>query len=339
MNQLPAATMDYRELYQIVTGPVKTRLMMTGIELRVFKRLETFRSAEDVARELDAHPENTRCFLDALVTIDLLEKENGLYRNLPITQTFLSEASPGYRGALFQMIEMRCVDPLEDLTRLVKEGPAGEDAERDFASQELWAELTRTSAAWAMGTVGRKVAGILSELPGYSDFEKMLDLGDGHGIFALYIVNQHPFMKGTIFDRAPVVEVARHFIEKYAMGERVDVAAGDYMTDDIGTDNDLIWASSTLNFAKWDLDTLIKKIYRAVKPGGYFVSFQDGMTHEHTKPDTMLGHLADRLKTGVDFSLDQGAVAESTLRCGFRSVRSRTIDTPMGAMDMDIARK
>jgi hypothetical protein len=27
------------------------------------------------------------------------------------------------------------------------------------------------------------------------------------------------------------------------------------------------------------------------------------------------------------------------LRCGFRSVHSQTIDTPMGAMDLDIARK
>jgi hypothetical protein len=63
------------------------------------------------------------------------------------------------------------------------------------------------------------------------------------------------------------------------------------------------------------------------------------MPHERTKPDTMVGHLADQLTTGVDFSLDQGAVAKSALRCGFRRVRSRTIETPMGPMDMDIARK
>jgi hypothetical protein len=111
------------------------------------------------------------------------------------------------------------------------------------------------------------------------------------------------------------------------------------MTDDIGEDYDLIWASATLNFAKWNMDALIGKIYKAVKPGGYFISFQDGMTHEHTKPDTMLGHLADQLTTGVDFSLDQEFVADTMIRCGFRSVRSRTIDTPMGAMDLDIARK
>ena len=48
------------------------------------------------------------------------------------------------------------------------------------------------------------------------------------------------------------------------------------------------------------------------------VAVGDYMTDEHTKPDTMLGHLADQLTTGVDFSLDQGVIADAALRCGFR---------------------
>ncbi|MCF8143052.1 MAG: hypothetical protein K9N21_03935 [Deltaproteobacteria bacterium] len=79
------------------------------------------------------------------------------------------------------MIEKRSVAPLKDLTRLVKEGPGGEEAARDFSSQELWTGLTRVSAAWAMGALGQKVARMLSALPGFSDFKKMLDLGGGHG--------------------------------------------------------------------------------------------------------------------------------------------------------------
>ena len=122
MNQLPETTLDYKGLYQVVIGPLKARLMMTGIELKVFNLLNDFVSAEDVARNIEAHPENTRRLLDALVTIDLLEKENGLYRNSSISQAFLVEGYPTYKGALFQMVDMRCVHPLKDLTRLVKEG-------------------------------------------------------------------------------------------------------------------------------------------------------------------------------------------------------------------------
>ena len=338
MKELPMMTMNYRKLYQIFAGSLKARLMMTGIELKVFNLLGNFCSAEDAARDMDTHPENTRHFLDALATIDLVEKKNGLYRNLPIAQTFLSEDSPGYIGAMLRMNE-QYVAPLQNMTRLVKEGPGGESADRGFASQELWAKVTRSSAAWVTSGMGLKVAGIISKLPGFPEFQRMLDLGGGHGMFALYIVNAHPFMKGIVFDRPAVVEIAREFICEYGMEDRLDVAPGDYMADDIGTDYDLIWASATLNFAKGNMDFLIEKLYRAIKPGGYFISFQDGMTHERTKPDTMLGHLADQFTTGVDFLLDQGLVADSMIRCGFKSVRSRTIDTPMGEMDLDIARK
>jgi SAM-dependent methyltransferase len=338
MKQLPMMTIDYGKLYQIFAGALKTRLMMTGIELKIFNLLETFCSAENAARNMGTHLDNTRRFLDALATIDLVEKKNGVYRNLPIAQTFLAESSPTYIGEMLQMNE-KYVDSLKNMTMLVKGGPVGEDAETKLASQELWAEVTRASAAWVMGGIGRRVAEIISGLPGFPEFQHMLDLGGGHGMFALYIVNAHPSLKGIVFDRPAVIEVAKEFIHEYGMENRVYVASGDYMADDIGTDYNLIWASATLNFAKRNMDFLIKKIYRAVKPGGYFISFQDGMTHEHTKPDTMLGHLADQLTTGVDFSLDQGFVADAMIRCGFSSVQSRTIDTSMGAMDMDIARK
>lgn len=339
MKALPMETKSYRDLYVILMGAARTRLMMSALELGLFNELHTFKPAEDIADCLGTDPGNTERFLDALAMIDLIEKKDGLYRNLPITQAFLTEGSPRSMGPLFQMIKRRCIDPLNNLTHLIKEGPAGESVDWEFAAPGLMAEDTRVSAAWVMGEVGRKVAEIISKLPGFSGFEKLLDLGGGHGVFALYIVGKHPTMKGTVFDRPAVVEVAKEFIHDYGMEERVDIATGDYMSDDIGDDYDLIWASSTLNSAKWDMDALITKLYRALKPGGYFISFQDGMTHEHTKPDTMLGHVADQLKTGVDLSLDQGLVAESAIRCGFERVRSRTIETPMGAMDMDIARK
>jgi hypothetical protein len=43
--------------------------------------------------------------------------------------------------------------------------------------------------------------------------------------------------------------------------------------------------------------------------------------------------------TGMDMGFDQGFIADSMLRVGFESVHSRTLDTPMGPMDLDIGRK
>ena len=43
--------------------------------------------------------------------------------------------------------------------------------------------------------------------------------------------------------------------------------------------------------------------------------------------------------TGQDMGFDQGFIADSMLRVGFRSVRSRTQEMAMGPMDLDIGRK
>lgn len=340
MSALPDSRGSYERFWRILMGPMSARLMMEAVEMGLFDQLNAFCDAAQVAARLDTHAENTRRFLDALVSIDLLEKRGGLYRNLPATRNFLVRGEPGYIGGLLRFAQGMCIDPLGELPDLVRQGPAALDSAGPAVEEEaLWAEAARSGAAWVMGEVGRTMAAVVARLDGFADFERMLDLGGGHGAFTLYFVDAHPTMKGVVYDRPAITPVAGEFIRQYGMAERVSVAAGDYLTDDIGSGYDLVWASSTLNFARFNLDPLMAKIHAALKPGGYFLSFQDGLTHEHTKPDVMLGFLPASLQTGLDYGFEQGAIAETMLRSGFRSVRSRTFDTPMGSMDLDIARK
>ncbi len=102
---------------------------------------------------------------------------------------------------------------------------------------------------------------------------------------------------------------------------------------------DLIWASNTLNFGKNDLDSLMKKIYDALNPGGVFISFCEGLTHERTKTDFVVLSMMSIALMGQDMCFEQGGIGDSMLRVGFKSVRSRTLDAPWGAADLDIGRK
>lgn len=339
MRSLPERSISGRPLLDMVNGQIKTQLLLTAIKLRIFNYLEEFSTPESIAGLINTHPGNTMRFLDTLAMIDLVEKKNGRYRNRPITSVHLVEDSPHYMGRMLDLIKRMSLDPLANIEEMVTNGPIPPTEAGDISNEELWASAAKDSAVWVYGEVGHMVAGIVSGLPGAEDMSRMLDLGGGHGMFALYIVSSSPVMKGIVFDRAPIVTVAQSFINDYGLQDRVSVQAGNYLTDDIGSGYDLIWASATLNFAKDNLDALINKIFSALNPGGYFISFQDGLTNEKTKPDTMLGHSIDMLRIGEDFSFTQGEIADAMVRCGFSTVRSKTIDTPMGAMDMDIARK
>ncbi|MDH5405926.1 MAG: methyltransferase, partial [Candidatus Aminicenantes bacterium] len=76
-----------------------------------------------------------------------------------------------------------------------------------------------------------------------------------------------------------------------------------------------------------------------LNPGGVFVAFHEGLTNERTKPDIHVLFSFSMALMGQDACFDQGFIADSMLSVGFKSVRSRTLDTSIGPMDLDIGRK
>jgi predicted TPR repeat methyltransferase len=180
---------------------------------------------------------------------------------------------------------------------------------------------------------------ITSKLPEYQHFRKMLDLGGGPGIIGIAVVAAHPSMKGVICDLPAVVKVTETYIKEYEMEDRVKVLGGDFNHDPIGEGYDLVLACNSLQFAQV-IDPVVKKIHNALNPGGVFISiFGFGQTHERTKPENLVLGLLSMTLMGRETELDQGYVADSMLRVGFRSVRSRILNMDWGPMELDIARK
>lgn len=337
MNKFPEVGLSFKPLYELLAYPFYTKLLYTGIELKVFNYLTKFDTADAVAHAIDTHPENTKYFLNGLVSIDLLIKKNGQYKNAPIVQKFLVEGVPIYLGKFLTSNSAYSSHVLENMTELIKKGPS-QNMEMNGIFGDIWAQSARDVANYQRAGAGQLIAGIISKLPEFPSFKKMLDLGGAAGLHGLCIVDAHPSMKGVIFDQPSVVKVAEGFIKEYGMEDRMEVKGGNYMTKSIGEGYDLIFASSTLNFAKHNLNKLFKKIYKALNPGGVFIALQDGLTDEQTKPASLtLGFLCMTLM-GQDLSFNQGEIADAMIRTGFKSVQSRTVED-LFDMDMDIARK
>jgi hypothetical protein len=88
------------------------------------------------------------------------------------------------------------------------------------------------------------------------------------------------------------------------------------------------------------IDSVVKKIYDALNPSGVFVSiFGFGQTHERTKPENLVLSLLSMALLGQETGIDQGHIANSMLRVGFKSVHSRILNTDWGPTELDIARK
>jgi SAM-dependent methyltransferase len=337
MKKLHEVNLSYEGLYKMLISSIHSKLLLTGIELKVFNVLSESKPSEAVAKAIGTHPGNTRVFLDSLTAIDLLQKKDGLYKNSPIAQSFLVEDSPTFLGRVFAFMQPDA-RVLKNLTKLIRQGPPPQPETPQFTEEALAKGVVMMADIERAG-YAQKAVEIVLELPEFASFRKMLDLGGGPGLIGMAIVDAHPNMKGVIFDLPPVVREAKAYIKEYGMEDRMEVFGGDFNNDFIVEGYDLILASGSLQFAV-DIDLVVKKVYNALNPSGVFVSlYPFGRSHERTKPESIVLSLLSMALMGQEVLVDQGYVADSMLRVGFKSVRSGNIDTFMGPMELDIGRK
>ena len=336
---LPEIDISPEKLYRMCFAAVQSKLLIAGIRLKVFNRLSEPKTAQQAAASIGSHTENTMLLLNGLAACGLLSKKNGLYLNTPIAGAFLVEGSDSYLGEGFiQQADMADMK-LDDLIKMVMEGPACCASEEKAHSEKKCAEQAVWMANHERCGIAQQMASIVSGLPEFESFGKMLDLGGGPGMFGIAMVSQHPNMKGVVFDRKEVVKVADNFILNYGLEKRMETLAGDYNKDPIGEGYDLIWSSSTLNFAQQNMDKVMERIYNALNPGGLFINLSEGLTQEGTQPDFFVFCTLKWAMSNPFKSFAQGEIADAMIKAGYKSVRSRTLHTGWGIMDLDIARK
>jgi ubiquinone/menaquinone biosynthesis C-methylase UbiE len=141
---------------------------------------------------------------------------------------------------------------------------------------------------------------IAREIP-IGDAKNMLDVGGGPGTYALEWCKLHTHLKATIFDIPPVLEVAKNYIEKYGLEERIGTQSGNFHKDELGDSQyDLLLMANILHMYDADMGkTLVTKAAKALQPGGRIV------LHGFCTDEDQTGPLDDTL-----FSLNIGMLTE-----------------------------
>ncbi len=340
MRELRKITEGAQRLTDMIYAPMYTKILFAAIELDIFDRLEQEKGHAELAEELGLNRSNTQSLLDALSAMDLLEKRQGLYKNTALSSQYLLRNCDWFIGDYVRVSNLGTGFEDIDIVKAVKEGPDGtNDNMQGLEAYAQFGDYTEMLKTGQRGGGSREIAALAASLPEFGGFKRMLDLGGGPGLTGIAIVKEHPVMEGIIFDTPEVGKTAAQSIKEYGMEKRMRVMTGDYITDSIGGEYDFVLAMSTLNFAKHTLDSVIKKIYEALNPGGVFMCISEGLTEDMTKPCEMVAAwLPSRLR-GYDFALRQGEISDAAVRSGFKSVYKRTLNLFAGKMDIDIARK
>lgn len=242
-------------------------LIASSAHIGLFDALEEWKTEEELASCILVKY-SLSDIIEALVQSGLVFTQDGRYKNSPMISTFLSRTSPYYQGAYLDKMYRHFRDLWSDLPGLLRNGPKQYN-EEEFYSKYSLPSMAQNAMCGRLQQVIQAIAG-LSE---FSGMKKMIDLGGGHGLYAIALACKNPLLQAIVFDLPGVVHLAEQNITYYGLNDRVQTVGGNFFTDSFGSDYDLILSSSNPSGKSIEM---VKKISQALKPGGFFVNIQPG---------------------------------------------------------------
>lgn len=262
-NTAATAAMGPDALLQTARGFFSSRIILTAATLELFDRLPA--TVPEMARETNWNEEALRTLLDALVAINVLEKEgkDGAYR---IVESL--------RGALGRDPDASVLPMIEHLAHLWERWSKLDEIVRSGrqiqGAPSVLTDPDRVrSFIGAMHTVGREMAGTLAAELRPVFASRLLDVGGASGTYAAAFLKEVDGLTATIFDLPEVVPMAAERLESLGVRDRVTLVPGDFYQDPLPDGHDLVWLSAIVHQnSRAQNRTLFEKCFHALESGG-----------------------------------------------------------------------
>lgn len=257
--------LTYRQFVDTIDKLEDARVLLAALEFDVFSVLGKKRmTAGQVARKTQTTEEGMDALLHALAALGALRKTgDGRFACTPEMYRHFCRSSPDYkRGTAFLKLEKN--DEWAKLIRTIREGrdPAEFEGGDDPEFRHLFSHAMHERSEPYAG----QLAGILKK---QQPIGRFLDLGGGPGSYCAAVLRKDRKAEATLLDRQAACEVARELFGKEPFWNRFHLLPGDLFSTDYGEDYDTVLFSNILHiYNPAENKKLLKKIHRALKPGG-----------------------------------------------------------------------
>jgi hypothetical protein len=282
-ERVPTQAPDPEHILTIGMGFWASKTLLSAVELGLFTLLgDDAMTAEQIAVRLDLHHRSRYDFLDALVSLRLLDRDgNGpdaTYRNTPDTALFLDKTSSAYLGGILEMANTRLYGFWGSLTEALHTGQPQNEIKTGAPGlfEGVYSDPA-TLQVFLDGMQGLQI-GAFSALCATLDLSahtQFCDIGGANGGLAAMVAAANPHLTGVTFDLPPVAPVAGKTLARHGVAHRVTTAVGDFFTDPFPP-ADVYFMGNILH--DWDeaqKQALIDKAYAALPPGGLLVVIEN----------------------------------------------------------------
>ncbi|ACV24176.1 methyltransferase [Methanocaldococcus fervens] len=259
--ELPPA--DPNIISELAQSVEKFSVLATAVELNLFDHFKKPKSAEEVAKELNLDERLTKKVCNALVASGFLKEINGKYSLTKASKVFLLSDSPFYQGNLIKLYKKTREERWSKLLEALKNGPLGFQGNNSVFNESF---ILAMAEGAVRGDLPKTVE-VVKELPEFKRAKKLLDLGGGHGLYALAFKEINPELDAYVFDLPHVLETTKKFV-----GDKVNLIPGDFTKDEIGSGYDIIFASDVLYRPHEELTKILKKVHASLSDDGILIT-------------------------------------------------------------------
>jgi ubiquinone/menaquinone biosynthesis C-methylase UbiE len=268
----PATTPSPALLFDVANRYADTAVLTAAIELEVFTAIgEGHATAAALARRCEASARGMRILCDTLTILGFLTKNGDTYVLTPDSAMFLDKRSRAYLGSITRFVggtPSRHAFAL--LTEAVRKGGTAISEEGSMEPENpLWVEFARSMAPM-MHLPAEFIAAALGVHEGKPS--KVLDIAAGHGVFGITIARHNHNAEITAVDWPSVLDVALENAQHAGVVTRYHLLPGSVFDVDLGTGFDIVLITGFLHhFDMATCETLLRKVHRAMVPGGRVV--------------------------------------------------------------------
>ncbi len=244
----------------------ESRILLTAVELDLFAALaEGPADASQVAARIGAAPRATARLMDALVVLEILERDGERYTLDAAARDLLLPGEAGYDGGLRHSAHLWA--SWSTLTDAVRAGtsvkPRLEGPAREARTEAFIAAMHAGGSTRAAEVVGRLDLG---------GVHRVLDVGGASGAYAMEFVRRGEDLRAAVFDLPDVLGLTRRYLDAAGFSDRVETLPGDYLVDGFGAGWDLIFLSNIVHInASEENADLVRRAAAALAPGGRVV--------------------------------------------------------------------
>jgi hypothetical protein len=252
-----------------------SKALLSAVELGLFTTLaQGPLTGNELTAKLELQPRGTTDWLDALVSLGMLERTVDEYANTPATGLFLDRNKPSYIGGMLEMATAVLYPSWGSLTDALRTGQphnqanAGQDFLAMYQDQDRLRKFLHAMTGLSMGA-----AQAIAEKFPWDRYHTVIDIGAAEGCVPVQLALRHPHLTGGGLDLPATGGIFEEYVAQHGLAGRLRFYPGDFFASPLPPADVLIMGHILHDWSLQEKLTLLRKAYDALPDGGALIVY------------------------------------------------------------------